>query len=312
MNKHAINVFKEEANAILNLINLLDENFSGVVDEILNTKGRVIVTGIGKSGQIGLKISSTLASTGTPSFFLHPAEAFHGDLGMITPLDIIIAITNSGETDEILKLVPFIKDNGNKLVAITGNPQSTLAKNSNFHLNIHTEKEVCPLNLAPTTSAMTTLAMGDALVVALMKERNFQPVDYARYHPGGNLGRRLLTKAKDVMRIKNIPIIEKTKAISDVIIEISKARLGLAIVVENNTILGVITDGDIRRQMEKNKINFFNTIAYEIMNTTPKKVYFDQQITEVELIMKENQIHTLIVVDYDERLLGVVGYQDLN
>jgi arabinose-5-phosphate isomerase len=312
MNSYAIDVFKEEAKAIHNLISLLDDNFAGVVNEILSSEGRVIVTGIGKSGIIGKKISSSLASTGTPSFFLHPAEAFHGDLGMIKPIDVIIAITNSGETDEILKLVPFIKDNGNKLVAITGNPVSTLAKNSDYHLNIHVEREVCPLNLAPTTSAMTTLAMGDALVVALMKERNFQPNDYARYHPGGDLGRRLLTKAKDIMRFNNLPIVDKFMAISDVMIEISKARLGLAVVVDNDMILGVITDGDIRRQMEKNKSHFFDTIAKDIMNTTPKKVLYDQPIVEIEEIMRKNQIHTLLVVDVNDRLLGVIGYQDLN
>lgn len=307
---YAIQTFSEESKAVKNLINLLDDNFEKVVAAILHTEGRVIVTGIGKSGTIGRKISSTLASTGTPSFFLHPAEAFHGDLGMITQGDIIIAITNSGETDEILRLIPFIKDNGNKLIAITGNPDSTLAKHCDFHLNIHVEREVCPLNLAPTTSSLTTLAMGDALVVALMKERNFQPKDYAKYHPGGNLGRRLLTKAKDVMNTSNLPIINQLMPISEVIIEISKARLGIAVAIENDKIIGVITDGDIRRYMSVNQARFFNTLAKEIMNKNPKTVLPDCSITEIEKIMKSSKIHSLLVAE-DNHLKGVISYYDV-
>lgn len=306
MNNYAIEVFKEEAQAILNLINYLDENFTAVVNEILKTDARVIVTGIGKSGVIGKKISSTLASTGTPSFFLHPSEAFHGDLGMIKTADIIIAITNSGETDEILKLVPFIKDNGNVLVSITGNPESTLAKNSHFHLNIHVDKEVCPLNLAPTTSALTTLAMGDALVVALMKERNFQPNDYARYHPGGNLGRRLLLKVEDVMRTENLPIISPELKISEVLIEISKGRLGLVIINENNKLLGIVTDGDMRRAIQKFNKNIFDMPVIEILNTKPLYINYKEKIAKAEDIIKSHNIHTLLVTNDFHAVIGVL------
>ena len=233
MKDYAIKVIKEEAQAIMNLINFLDDDFSNCTKIILESNARVILTGVGKSGLIGKKISTTLASTGTPSFFLHPTEAFHGDLGMIKSEDIIIAITNSGETDEVLKLIPFLKSNGNILIALTGDRNSTLARNSDYVLNSHVEKEVCPLNLAPTTSATAALVLGDALVVALMKERNFQPSDYARFHPGGNLGRRLLIKAKDIMQTNNLPVVKKDCKISDAMLEISKARLGLVVIEEN-------------------------------------------------------------------------------
>ena len=311
MIKYAVEVFNEEAKAILKLIDLLDDNFENIVKAILNSNGRVIISGIGKSGIIGKKISSSFASTGTPSFFLHPAEAFHGDLGMIKPEDIVILIANSGETDELLKLIPFLKDNNNIIISITGNPESTLALNSLYHLNIHVDKEVCPLNLAPTTSALTTLAMGDALTIALMEERKFKSLDYARFHPGGSLGRKLLTKAKDIMHTQNLPRINKTMFISDVIIEISKSKLGIAVVVENDKVIGVITDGDIRRQMQVKQDTFFQTKAQDIMNISPLSVSSDLSINEIEKRMKQKQVHSLIVLDNEHRLEGIIGYQDI-
>ena len=306
MKHYAVSVFQDEAKAILKLIDLLDENFEKVVHSILNTSGRVIVTGIGKSGTIGNKIATTLASTGTPSFFLHPAEAFHGDLGMIKKEDVILAITNSGETDEILKLIPFFKVNGNLLISITGNPNSTLAKNSSFHLNIHVDKEVCPLDLAPTTSATTTLVMGDALVVALMNERNFQPEDYATFHPGGNLGRRLLLKVEDVMRSEYLPIVSSKMKISEVLTEISKARLGLVIVTECDKLIGIVTDGDLRRAIQKYNKDVFDLSVESILNTAPLSVYADESIINAEIIIRENNIHTLLVLNKMSKIVGVL------
>jgi arabinose-5-phosphate isomerase len=312
MKNYAIKVFQEEAKALINLINLLDDNFENVVREILNTEGRVIVTGIGKSGIIGKKISTTLASTGTPSFFLHPAEAFHGDLGMIKPIDVIIAITNSGETDELLKLVPFIKENGNILISITGNPNSTLAKNSHYHLNIHVDKEVCPLDLAPTTSATTTLVMGDALVVALMNEKGFKPIDYAKFHPGGNLGRRLLTRIFDVMLKDELPTVHYRSLIPDVIYSISNGGVGLTVIVnENKEIKGIVTDGDIRRMMQKFKAKLFDYNAEDIMNPSPILIDTNLSLDEADKIFIENKINTLLITK-ENKLIGILPYKKLH
>lgn len=215
---------------------------------------------MGKSGLIGKKIAATLASTGTPAFFLHPGEAYHGDLGMISRNDIVLAMANSGQTDEILRLIPFMQRNGNRIIAMTGNPESTLAKNAHYHLNVNVTREACPMNLAPTSSTTAMLVMGDALAIALIRERNFRPEDYAVFHPGGSLGRRLLTRVRDVMR-KDIPCVEPTATLGDVIIRISDARLGIAAIVEQGRLTGVITDGDVRRAMTKYKENFFNIEA---------------------------------------------------
>lgn len=303
---YAVNVFKEEASAILNLINYLDDSFELAIKAILNSKGRVIITGIGKSGIIGKKISTTLASTGTPSFFLHPSDAYHGDLGMITREDIVIAITNSGETDEVLKLVPFIRDNKNLLIAITGNPESTLAKNSDLHLNIHVDQEVCPLNLTPTSSSTTTLVMGDALVVALIRERDFKPKDYARFHPGGNLGKRLLLKVRDIMISSNLPICYKNTKVLDLFYIISKGQLGLTIVInDNNKIEGLISDGDLRRGIQKFGRDIFDKNAEQIMNSKPVVVNADELAANAEKTMIENKLKTIIVVDNSRSLLGV-------
>ncbi|MFR5871353.1 MAG: SIS domain-containing protein [Alistipes sp.] len=223
--QYAIDTFNAEADAIRNLSNLLTDDFDQAVEAILVCTGKVVVTGMGKSGIIGKKIAATLASTGTPAFFLHPGEAYHGDLGMISKNDVVLAIANSGQTDEVLKLIPFMQNNGNTIIAITGNPQSTLAKNAHFHLNINVGREACPLNLAPTSSTTAMLVMGDALAIALMKMRNFKAEDYAVFHPGGSLGRRLLTRVRDGCARTAFRAFRKTMTLGEVIIAISDARL---------------------------------------------------------------------------------------
>ena len=217
----AVDTIHAEADAVSRLATLLTDDFEGAVRAILACTGKVVVTGMGKSGLIGKKIAATLASTGTPAFFLHPGEAYHGDLGMISRNDIVLAMANSGQTDEILRLIPFMQRNGNRIIAMTGNPESTLAKNAHYHLNVNVTREACPMNLAPTSSTTAMLVMGDALAIALIRERNFRPEDYAVFHPGGSLGRRLLTRVRDVMR-KDIPCVEPTATLGDVIIRISR------------------------------------------------------------------------------------------
>lgn len=304
----AIHTINTEADAVRNLVNGLTDDFEKAVKAILASDGKVIVTGMGKSGIIGKKIAATLASTGTPSFFMHPGEAYHGDLGMIESRDVVIAIANSGQTDEILKLIPFFEHNKNVVIAMTGNPESTLAKHAHYHLNIGVEREACPLNLAPTSSTTTTLVMGDALAVALLTERNFKAEDYAVFHPGGSLGRRLLTRVQDVMRHDNLPLVDKTTTLGDVIIAISDARLGIAAVVENGKLIGVITDGDVRRAMAKYKAEFFNIQAQEVMTRTPKTILPDQRIVVAEEMMRNYKIHSIVVVNEANEVVGIVEF----
>jgi arabinose-5-phosphate isomerase len=304
--KHAVRTFNIEAEAISNLSNQLTVDYENAINAMLNCKGKVIVTGMGKSGLIGTKIAATLASTGTPSFFLHPGEAYHGDLGMISKEDIIIAISNSGQTDEILKLVPFLEENGNMLISMTGNPHSTLAEHSHFHLNIAVKEEACPLQLAPTSSATAAAVMGDALAITLMKLRDFKAEDFARYHPGGNLGRKLLTKVRDVMRRDDLPCVPSSMTIGKIIFIISRARLGLAVVTENGFIQGIVTDGDIRRAMEKDGNEFMNIRAEQIMTKSPKCISPDARLKEAEEIMRSNKIHSLLVTDESNTLLGIL------
>jgi arabinose-5-phosphate isomerase len=268
--KHAINVFKIESEAIANLSSLLTEDFNGAIEAILTTKGRTIICGMGKSGIIGKKIAATFASTGTPSFFMHPGEAFHGDLGMVTSDDVFLAISNSGETEEVLKLLPFLRDNKNIIISLTGNKNSTLAKQGHFHLNIKVPQEACPLQLAPTSSTTATLAMGDALSVALMEARVFKPENFARFHPGGSLGRKLLHNVQDEMNTEQLPTTSNISSIMDVISIITSGQLGLAVVTNaNSKVVGVITDGDLRRALEKNSDNFFLMQAQDIMSLDP-------------------------------------------
>ena len=310
VNQIAKEVFEIESKAILNLSKNLDADFEASVTAVLNGKGKLIISGMGKSGIIGKKISATMASTGTPSFFIHPAEAYHGDLGMIEKEDIVLLISNSGETDEVLKLIPFLKAHNNITIAMSGKPNSTLAKNSTYHLNIAVDEEACPLQLAPTSSTTATLVMGDALAVALMKQRNFQDTDFAQFHPGGSLGRRLLTGVEDVMKYENLPIIAPQSSIKEVIQLISKARLGLVIVMDNDEILGLITDGDIRRAMEESEELFFTLLASELMSKNPKTVDVKAKLMIAQELMTTFKVNSLLVVD-EKKLLGVVQIYDL-
>ncbi len=304
-------VFEVESQAVAHLAARLTDDFDGAVKAILAAQGKVIVTGMGKSGIIGRKIAATLSSTGTPSFFLHPADACHGDLGMIGKGDVLLAISNSGQTDEILRLIPYLETNGNTVIGMTGDPGSTLAKHARYHLNIAVGGEACPLSLAPTSSTTAMLVMGDALAIALMEERGFRSEDYARFHPGGSLGRRLLTRVGDVMRTDDLPCVPPEMTLDQVIIRISDARLGVAIVTEGDKITGLVTDGDVRRAMQKYRDRFFEIPVSEIMTRSPKIVRTGDRLTDAEALMQRHKIHSLIVVDEAEKLAGIVELYDL-
>ena len=304
----AIQCIKDEAEAVLSLIPQLDENFDKAVELILNCKGKVIVTGVGKSGHIGAKIAATLSSTGTPSFFTNPLDVFHGDLGVMTQDDVVLAISNSGQTDELLRFIPMVLHMQIPIIGMSGNPKSLLAKYSTYHLNVQVEKEACPLNLAPTSSTTAQLTMGDALAIALMEKRDFQPRDFAQFHPGGELGKRLLTTAQDVMRTEDMPVLPPEMHLGEAIILVSKAKLGLGIAMVNNEIVGLITDGDIRRAMEKWQAQFFDRTVSDIMTRTPKMVKPDTKITEIQRIMNQYKVHSVLVTDGENHLLGVVDH----
>lgn len=307
----ALNTFRAEAEAVQSLAGQLTDDFEKAVRAILATHGKVIVTGMGKSGLVGRKIAATLASTGTPSFFLHPGEAYHGDLGMIEAGDLVLALSNSGQTDEVLRLIPYLQECGNTVIAMTGNAGSTLAKNSTYHLDVSVKSEACPLSLAPTCSTTAQLAMGDALAVALMNERGFRAEDFARFHPGGSLGRRLLTRVGDVMRSEHLPTASPSSRLGEVIITISDARMGVAVILDEGKIAGIVTDGDVRRAMLKYGARFFDITADEIMTRTPKTVSVADRLTDAEQLMQDNKIHSLIVVDRDGKLAGIVELYDL-
>jgi len=304
----AIQCIKDEAEAVLSLIPQLDKNFDQAVELILNCKGKVIVTGVGKSGHIGAKIAATLSSTGTPSFFTNPLDVFHGDLGVMTQDDVVLAISNSGQTDELLRFIPMVLHMQIPIIGMSGNPKSLLAKYSTYHLNVQVEKEACPLNLAPTSSTTAQLTMGDALAIALMEKRNFQPRDFAQFHPGGELGKRLLTTAQDVMRTEDMPVLPPEMHLGEAIILVSKAKLGLGIAMVNNEIVGLITDGDIRRAMEKWQAQFFDRTVSDIMTRTPKVVRPETKITEIQRIMNKYKVHSVLVTDGENHLLGVVDH----
>lgn len=299
-----------ESEAIQNLAQLIDDNFEKAVKFILNSKGRVIVTGIGKSANIGTKIVATLNSTGTPAVFMHAADAIHGDLGNVLEDDVVICISKSGNTPEIKVLVPLIKNYGNKIIAITGNIDSFLGKNSDFPLNTFVEKEACPNNLAPTTSTTAQLVMGDALAICLLELRGFTSSDFAKYHPGGALGKRLYLRVSDLVEKNEAPKVAKTDSIAKVIIEISEKRLGVTAVVENDKIIGIITDGDIRRMLSKTtKIDAF--IASDIMGNKAKTIHRDAMAVEALDILENNSISQLLVVDDNNNYAGVVHLHDL-
>ena len=305
---YAIQCFKDEAAAVLGLIEKLDEKFEQAVELMYDCKGKIIVTGVGKSGHIGAKIAATLSSTGTPSFFINPLDVFHGDLGVMTPDDVVLAISNSGQTDELLRFIPMVLHMHIPIIGMSGHPDSLLAKYSTCHLNVGVEKEACPLNLAPTSSTMAQLAMGDALAIALIEKRNFQPRDFAQFHPGGELGKRLLTTAQDVMFKEDLPVLPPEMHLGEAIILVSKGKLGLGIAMVDGKIEGLITDGDIRRAMEKWQAEFFDRTVSDIMTRTPKTVKADTKITEIQRIMNKYKVHSVLVVDGDNHLLGVVDH----
>lgn len=304
-------VLQNESEALLRIKEQLNGEFVAAVEMILNCNGKVILTGIGKSGIIAKKISATLASTGTPSFYLNPSEAFHGDLGMISREDIVIAISYSGETDEVLKIVPFIHANGNRLIAVTGNSDSALAKNSDIHLDTPVEREACILHLAPTTSTTAQLALGDALACALMRVRNFSAQDFARLHPGGSLGRRLLMRVGQVMRNHDLPVVSEEATAAEMIHAISRGGLGLIVVQRENEILGIITDGDIRRAMERRQAGFFDIRPMDIATREPKTIHPNSKLIEAERSMTQHKVNSLLVVDDSNHLVGIIQIYDI-
>lgn len=304
--EYAIQCIKDEAQAVLNLIPQIDQEFDHAVEMIYNCHGKVIVTGVGKSGHIGAKIAATLASTGTPSFFINPLDVYHGDLGVMSKGDVVLAISNSGQTDELLRFIPMVLHMEIPIIGMSGNPKSLLAKYSTCHLNVSVEKEACPLNLAPTSSTTAALVMGDALAVALMEKRHFRPQDFAQFHPGGELGKRLLTTAQDVMITEKLPILSPEMHLGDAIIQVSKGKLGLGIAIVDGKIAGLITDGDIRRAMERWQAEFFDRTVADIMTRNPKKVSPQAKISDIQKIMNKNKIHNVLVVGNDNTLLGVV------
>lgn len=307
----ARHTFRVEAEALNHMAEIVDEQFVAAVDRILECKGKLIVTGMGKSGLVGRKIAATLASTGTPSFFLHPGEAFHGDLGMISAEDVVLALSYSGETDEVLKIVPFIHSNGNVLISMTGNSESALAKNSDIHLDVGVKEEACILHLAPTTSTTAQIAMGDALAVALMKAREFTSMDFARLHPGGSLGRRLLMTVGNVMRSHDLPVVSPNCGATEMIHKVSRGGLGLIIIVDQGEIVGIVTDGDIRRAMESLQAEFFNIKAIDIATRSPKSINANAKLIEAEKMMTRYKVNTLLVTDSEGALQGVIQIYDI-
>ncbi|ACM63656.1 KpsF/GutQ family sugar-phosphate isomerase [Campylobacter lari] len=303
--KIAKEVFEIESKTILDLCDTLNEEFSKAVELILSIKGRCVVSGMGKSGHVGAKIAATLASTGTPSFFMHPGEALHGDLGMIASEDVLLAISNSGETEEVLKLIPVIKKRKIPLIVMAGDQNSTLAKQADVFINIAVKKEACPLQLAPTSSTTATLAMGDAIAVALMKARNFKPDDFALFHPGGSLGRKLLTKVGDLMVSSNLPIVSPNSEFNELVDVMTSGKLGLCIVVENEKLVGIITDGDLRRALRANDKPRFDFKAKEIMSESPKTIEASAMASEAEELMLKHKIKE-IVVTQNEKIAGII------
>jgi len=310
--KRAKMVLEIEASAIKDLKRRVNKDFAAIVNKISKIRGRVIVTGMGKPGFIAQKISATLSSTGTPSLYLHPAEALHGDLGRVTKDDCLIALSNSGETEEICKLLPIIKKIGVLLVAMVGNPNSTLAKNSDFAINTKVKKEACSLGLAPTTSTTAMLAMGDALAVALLDRKGFKEKDFAFYHPGGALGKRLLLRVGDIMRtgVDN-PLVKENALVKDVLLRITKARAGSANVIDKKgKLIGIFTDGDLRRHMDS-KVNIANKKMQDVMTKNPITIKKHKLAAEAFQILRSKKIDEIPVVDDNSKPIGLLDVQDL-
>jgi arabinose-5-phosphate isomerase len=313
---HALVLAREviniEAAAVQALTQRVDDNFLRALNIILSCEGRVIVSGMGKSGHIARKIAATMSSTGTPAYFVHPAEASHGDLGMITSLDVFIALSYSGESDELMTIVPVIKRQGARLISITGNPKSTLALAADAHLDGSVAKEACPMGLAPTTSTTAALVLGDALAMALLDAKGFGEEDFARSHPGGSLGRRLLTHVRDIMHSgKNIPAVPLEAMLSDAIMEMSRKGLGMTAIVDaNQHVLGIYTDGDLRRTLEK-QLEFSSTAINAVMSRKPRSISANALAVEAVRVMEEHNISQMLVVDDDNKLVGALNMNDL-
>lgn len=300
----AVDTINIEIEGLQAVKNAIDSNFDKIVHAVMKCSGKVVVTGMGKSGLIGQKIAATLSSTGTASFFMHPGEALHGDLGMISPDDIVILISYSGETEELLVLLAALEKQKNTTCSITGNPESTLAKNTLFHLNGHVPVEACPLKLAPTASTTAALALGDALAMALMYARDFKAEDFAKFHPGGSLGRKLLVEVKDVMRRNDLPFVSENISNTDLLIKMSEGKLGLAIIGDSQNVKGVITDGDLRRGIIKYG-SFQDMSPVEVMSKNPKTVKENQKLVEVEQMMKKEKITTILIENNAGEITGV-------
>jgi arabinose-5-phosphate isomerase len=313
LKRNAMNVIDIEARAIEALRTRIDDNFLRACLLMFDCPGRVIVSGMGKSGHIARKIAATLASTGTPAFFVHPAEASHGDLGMITHKDVVLALSNSGETDELLTILPVIKRQGIPLVAMTGNPSSSLAEMSDVHLDVSVPAEACPLNRAPTASPTAALGMGDALAIALLEARGFTDEDFARSHPAGSLGRRLLLHIADVMHVGDaVPSIGATANLSEALMEMTRKGLGMTAIVDAaGHLLGVFTDGDLRRAVDNKTIDLRTTPVTALMTAHPKTIGADKLAVEAARLMEAHKIHALLVVDTDNRVVGALNIHDL-
>ena len=306
-------VLRTEADAVAALIDRLDTSFEKAVDLIFRSRGRVVVTGMGKSGIVGKKFAATLSSTGTPAFFMHPAEASHGDLGMVTSDDVIIGISHSGETDVILGLVPFLKRFNVGIIAMTGNPQSALAKTADFHLDVYVQEEACTLGIVPTASTTAAMAMGDAVAVALLIKRGFREEDFALFHPSGSLGKKLFIKVKDLMHSGSaLPMVSPDSSMTGAVIEISSKRLGVAIVAEpGQRFLGIITDGDVRRGIEKWGKEFFDMNARDVMTINPKTISGEELAAKALSVMEKISITSLVVTDDNSRAVGIIHIHDM-
>lgn len=306
-------VIEIQANGIAQLAAHIDESFFRACALMLDCRGRVVVSGMGKSGHIGRKIAATLASTGTPAFFVHPGEASHGDLGMITDKDVVLALSNSGETDELLTILPLIRRQGIPLIGMSGNARSTLARLADVHVDVSVPAEACPLNLAPTTSTTAALVMGDALAIALLEARGFTAEDFARSHPAGSLGRQLLLRIADVMHVgEQIPTVAESASLSDALVEMTRKGLGMTAVIDSDHhLLGIFTDGDLRRTLDDDQIDLRTTSVRSLMNARPKTILADKLAVEAARLMEDFKIHALLVVDADGVLKGALNIHDL-
>lgn len=297
---------QDEAQAILGLVPRLGDDFVRAVELVYSCRGKFVITGVGKSGHIGSKIAATLASTGTPSFFINPLDAYHGDLGMLQEGDVVMAISYSGMTDELLRFLPLVQRRGIPIIGMSSNARSPLGRLSVCHLDISVAKEADPLGLAPTSSTTATLAMGDALACALIRRRNFRPDDFARYHPGGSLGKRLLSRVEDYMVTTDLPYVSPSDKVSDTIIEISRAKQGIALAIVDGKLVGVVTDGDVRRAMQNYQERFFSLTVNDIMSSNPKTINPQARLSDASEIMRCNSIHTLVVTDPKGQVVGLI------